>query len=234
MIVRGNYTRQVAGAKASLRYYLSRQRGPEEPARGLWGKDGPLTRQEAYALLDRYQDRGVAAHRLILSPAADARSADLRAMTRHVLRELEKDKGQELHWVAVEHRNTDNPHVHVLLCGTGERDGQLRQVRLERCDYGRLREEGREHCRVQEREHDYLARALDRAVQAEGPWRGEERDGRLAARGVADRWEAARATPADLGELVDRAEARYLADLRALATERDGRPQDRDRADRDR
>ncbi len=234
MIVRGNYTRQVAGAKASLRYYLSRQRGPEEPARGLWGKDGPLTRQEAYALLDRYQDRGVATHRLILSPAADARFADLRAMTQHVLRELEKDKGQELHWVAVEHRHTDNPHVHVLLCGAGERDGQIRQVRLDRRDYGRLREEGREHCHVQVREHDHLARALDRAVQADRYRDEEDRATRLAGHEDRDRGAAARVRPADLGELIDRAEARYRADLRALTLEHGGRRQDRDQADRDR
>ncbi len=234
MIVRGNYTRQVAGAKASLRYYLSRERGPGEPARELWGKDGPLTRQEAYALLDRYQDRGVATHRLILSPAADARFADLRAMTQHVLRELEKDKGQALHWVAVEHRNTDNPHVHVLLCGAGECGNQIRQVRLDRRDYGRLREEGREHCRAQVREHDYLARALDRAMQAT-MYRGEEdHAARLAGREDSDRGAGAPVTPADLGQLIDRAEARYRADLRALATEHERHRQDRDQADRDR
>ena len=234
MIVRGNDTRQVAGAKASLRYYLSRERGPEEPARGPWGKDGPLTRQEAYALLDRYQDRGVAAHRLLLSPAADARFADLRAMTRHVLQELEKDKGQALHWVAVEHRHTDNPHVHVLLCGTGEHDGQIRQVRLDRRDYGRLREEGGEHCRAQVREHDYLARALDRAVQAD-MYRGEEDPAaRLAGREDSVREEGARVTPADLGRLIDRAEDRYRADLRALTMEHGGRRQDHDQADRGR
>ncbi len=234
MIVRGNYTRQVAGAKASLRYYLFRERGPEEPARELWGKNGPLTRQEAYALLDRYQDRGVAAHRLILSPAADTRLADLRTMTQHVLRELEKDKGQEFHWVAVEHRNTDNPHVHVLLCGAGERDGQMRQVRLDRRDYGRLREEGGEHYRMQAREHDYLARALDRAVQADKHRGEEDRDARLASHEDSDRGEDVRLTPVDLGQLIDRAEARYRADLHAFATEHGRHRQDRDQADRDR
>ncbi len=124
----------------------------------------------------RYRDRGVAAHRRILSPADDDRGADLRALTRHLLRELEKDKGQALHWVAVEHRNTDNPHVHVLLCGAGERDGEPRQVRLARGDFHRLREGGREHCREQAHERDYLDRALDHALDRDTPDRDRDHD----------------------------------------------------------
>ncbi len=176
MIVKGNYTRSVPGAKGSLRYYLLRSRGADEPEGELWGQDGPVDRRDAYAMLDRYHDRGVAAHRLILSPADDDRGADLRALTRHLLRELEKDKGQALHWVAVEHRNTDNPHVHVLLCGAGERDGAPRQVRLERGDFHRLREEGREHCREQAREGDYLDRTIDREANHALAWAIPDRD----------------------------------------------------------
>lgn len=171
MIVKGNYTRHVRAAKASLRYYLLRSRGPDEPPRELWGRDGAVDRRAAYALLDRHRDPGVAAHRLILSPADDERGADLRALTRRALRELEKDKGQALHWVAVEHRNTANPHVHVLVCGAGERDGRPRQVRLGRGDLHRLREEGREHCREQAAERAYLDRALDQALGALEPGR---------------------------------------------------------------
>lgn len=176
MIVKGNYTRSLPGVKASLRYYLLRSRGPDEPERELWGRDGAVDRRDAYALLDRYRDPGVAAHRLILSPSGDEGGADLRALTRRALRELEKDKGQALHWVAVEHRNTANPHVHVLLCGAGERDGEPRQVRLGRGDFGRLREEGHAHCREQERERDYLDRALDQALAEDGPGHDRDRD----------------------------------------------------------
>ncbi len=139
-----------------------------------------MDRRDAYGMLDCYRDRGVAAHRLILSPADDDREADLQALTRHVLRELEKDKDQELHWVAVEHRNADNPHIHVLLCGAGERDGAPRQVRLVRVDFQRLREEGREHCREQAHEHDYLDRAInreaDRALAQATPDRDHDDD----------------------------------------------------------
>ena len=176
MTVKGNYTRSTRGAKASLRYYLLRSRGPDEPERALWGKAGPVDRREAYALLDRYRDPGVAAHRLILSPSGDEGGADLRALTRRALRELEKDKGQALHWVAVEHRNTANPHVHVLLCGAGERDGAPCQVRLGRGDFGRLREEGHAHCREQARERDYLDRALDQALAEDTPEHDHGRD----------------------------------------------------------
>jgi type IV secretory pathway VirD2 relaxase len=31
--------------------------------------------------------------------------------------DVEKDLGTKLDWLAVDHWNTDNPHVHVLICG---------------------------------------------------------------------------------------------------------------------
>src|SRR3546814_14054731 len=36
---------------------------------------------------------------------------------------MERDLGTRLEWVAVDHWNTDNPHVHLLVRGKGD-DGQ--------------------------------------------------------------------------------------------------------------
>jgi type IV secretory pathway VirD2 relaxase len=45
---------------------------------------------------------------------------DLRAFTRDLARQMEADLGTRLDWVAVDHWNTDNPHVHLLVRGIDE------------------------------------------------------------------------------------------------------------------
>ena len=115
-------------------------------------------------MLDDHQARGYLAHRLMLSPPAEQHPDDLRALTRHVMGELERDKGQTLHWVAVEHRNTAHPHVHVLLCGGGERGDAVREVRLDRRDHAQIKEDGVEYCRLAGRIQTGWDAALARAV----------------------------------------------------------------------
>ena len=65
-----------------------------------------------------------------LSPE-DAARLDLVAHTRALIAGMERDLGTRLEWVAIDHHNTDNPHVHLLLRGVRE-DG--RELRLDR-DY---------------------------------------------------------------------------------------------------
>ncbi len=45
------------------------------------------------------------------------------AFTRELMQDVERDLGTRLDWVAVDHWNTDNPHVHVLIRGRAD-DGQ--------------------------------------------------------------------------------------------------------------
>jgi len=92
-------------------------------------------------------------HRLVLSPGARsgvARPIDLRTWTRLLLMDLGHDLGQQLVWVAAVHRNTDEPHVHVLLAGAAKRthwphEGTVRGVELRRVHYvpgGFIRQRG--------------------------------------------------------------------------------------------
>ena len=61
--------------------------------------------------------------RFIVSPEDAVEMADLRTFTRDLMDRMQKDLGTTLDWIAVDHWNTDNPHVHVILRGrTG--DGQ--------------------------------------------------------------------------------------------------------------
>lgn len=61
--------------------------------------------------------------RFIVSPEDAAQLKDLRAFTRELMADVERDLGTRLDWVATDHWNTDNPHVHVLIRGKAE-DGQ--------------------------------------------------------------------------------------------------------------
>jgi type IV secretory pathway VirD2 relaxase len=61
--------------------------------------------------------------RFIVSPEDAAELENLRAFTRELLGDVERDLGTKLDWIAVDHWNTDNPHVHVLIRGRAD-DGQ--------------------------------------------------------------------------------------------------------------
>ena len=55
--------------------------------------------------------------RFIVAPEDGDKLSDLRAFTRDVMRQMEKDLGTGLDWVAVDHFNTGHPHSHVLVRG---------------------------------------------------------------------------------------------------------------------
>ena len=61
--------------------------------------------------------------RFIVSPEDAGELADVRAFTRELVTDMEKDLGTRLDWVAVDHWNTDNPHIHILMRGKAE-DGR--------------------------------------------------------------------------------------------------------------
>jgi type IV secretory pathway VirD2 relaxase len=61
--------------------------------------------------------------RIIVSPEDAAQMSDLKAFARDMMRQAEKDLGTKLDWVGVDHWNTDNPHVHIILRGRAD-DGK--------------------------------------------------------------------------------------------------------------
>jgi len=61
--------------------------------------------------------------RFIVSPEDAVEMSDLKTYARDLMGQMEKDLGTRLDWVGVDHWNTDNPHVHIILRGRTD-DGQ--------------------------------------------------------------------------------------------------------------
>ena len=88
----------------------------------LFGADGDEADGRAFAERsadDRHH------FRFIVSPEDAADMADLKAFTRDLMVNAEQDLGTRLDWVAVEHHNTEHPHVHVLVRGRADDGSDL-------------------------------------------------------------------------------------------------------------
>ncbi len=61
--------------------------------------------------------------RFIVSPEDAVEMSNLKAFTRELMGQMEKDLGTKLDWVGVDHWNTEHPHIHVIVRGRAD-DGQ--------------------------------------------------------------------------------------------------------------
>ena len=66
--------------------------------------------------------------KLIISPEFGDQ-VELRRLTADLMERMEKDLGTDLEWVAVEHHNTEHPHVHVVVRGVRSDGAALRMSR---------------------------------------------------------------------------------------------------------
>ena len=92
---------------------------------------------------------------------------DLRTFTRELMADAERDLGTRLDWVAVDHWNTDNPHIHVLVRGRGD-DGQDLVISRDYISRGfRGRAEERVSLELGPRTEREISAALRKEVEAE-------------------------------------------------------------------
>ncbi|NNU35982.1 DUF3363 domain-containing protein [Rhizobium sophorae] len=122
-VVKARVVRQ-GGRNAPLATHLNylRREGVTrdgEKAR-LFGPDGDDADPKAFA--ERCEDDR---HhfRFIVSPDDAVEMADLKEFTRELVGQMEKDLGTRLDWVAVDHWNTEHPHVHLIMRGVRD-DGE--------------------------------------------------------------------------------------------------------------
>ncbi|ALR20935.1 relaxase/mobilization nuclease domain-containing protein [Sphingobium baderi] len=119
--------------------------------------------------------------RFIVSPEDAGEMEDLRAFTRELMADAQRDLSTTLDWVAVDHWNTDNPHIHVLVRGRADDGGDL----VIRRDYVR---EG------------FRQRAEDRVTLELGPRSQREIQAVLARDVQADRWTGLDRTLRDIAD----------------------------------
>ena len=126
--------------------------------------------------------------RFTVSPEDANEMADLRTFTRELMTDAERDLGTKLDWVAVDHWNTDNPHVHVLVRGRAD-DVQDLVISRDYISRGfRTRAEERVTLELGLRSEQEIRSALENEVEAER-WTSLDRVLRSAAdegAGVAD------------------------------------------------
>jgi type IV secretory pathway VirD2 relaxase len=105
--------------------------------------------------------------RFIISPEDGAELGDLKIFTRELMADVEKDLGTKLDWVAVDHWNTDNPHVHVLIRGRAD-DGQDLVISRDYISRG-FRDRAAERVTIElgPRSEQEIRTALEREVDAE-------------------------------------------------------------------
>ena len=103
--------------------YLKREGVSRDGEKGVLF-DATNERADDLAFSDRCRDDR---HhfRFIVSPEDAGDMTDLREFTRDLANQMESDLGTKLDWVAVDHWNTDNPHVHLLVRGVDETGADL-------------------------------------------------------------------------------------------------------------
>ena len=105
--------------------------------------------------------------RFIVSPEDAGEMQDLRAFTRELMADAQRDLGTSLDWVAVDHWNTDNPHVHVLVRGRADDGGDLVISRNYVREGFRSRAEDRVTLELGPRSEREIQAALRKDVEAE-------------------------------------------------------------------
>ena len=152
-VVSGNHSRFGRGQRASIqanRLITSRTRGAVVKARVVrhTARSAPLGRHLDYLRRDGVTRDGEKARlfgpetenadartfaercggdrhhfRFIISPDDAPEMSDLKQFTRDLVGQMKKDLGTELDWVAVDHWNTEHPHIHLIVRGVRD-DGK--------------------------------------------------------------------------------------------------------------
>ncbi len=120
VIIKARVVRQgrTRGALAAHVNYLQRDGVTRDGEKGrLFGAEGEEIDRDVFA--DRCADDR---HhfRFIVSPEDAIEMVDLKDFTRDLMVQMQKDLGTHLDWVAVEHWNTGQPHIHIIVRGIGD------------------------------------------------------------------------------------------------------------------
>src|SRR5216684_1982323 len=113
--------------------YLARDGAQREHGRGLCF-NGAREDLDLVATVNQWERDDGLMWSFIVSPE-DADRIDLRQHVRELVAGMERDLGTRLEWVAIDHHNTDDDHVHLLVRGVRE-DGRMLEIEREYLKHG--------------------------------------------------------------------------------------------------
>lgn len=153
----------LSALKSHLKYLQYRERNPERERKSdrvFFNAEQDRIDRRVIAKDIMAQTGEIYYHRMMLSPAENEPVTDWKAWTRAVMADLEKRLGKSLNWYAMQHHNTDHPHIHIVLQGTGiDREiGRAATVALNPHDFKFLKDKGREHSEYEQ--HQFLEETL--------------------------------------------------------------------------
>ena len=125
--VKASYARNFPGASWGAHgTYLAREGAQREGAKGFGfdAERADIARPERLKEWQPARDRRL--WKFIVSPEQGNR-LDLHEHTRALVAQIERDLGTSLEWAAIDHHNTDNPHVHLLVRGR-DADGRPLEI----------------------------------------------------------------------------------------------------------
>lgn len=119
-VVKVSYSRNTRSASwAAHGRYVARE-GAQRPGEKGLGFNADRDDLNLAKLLGGWQKAGdERLFRVIVSPENGAR-LDLREHARELVAQMERDLNTRLEWAAIDHHNTDNPHLHLLIRGREE------------------------------------------------------------------------------------------------------------------
>jgi len=146
--------------RGALRYNQERERSRGEDERTFYtAKNENLDRADIRKEIRNNFGEDIAFHTIILSPGDN--SIDIKEFTRETMAEWQDQLGYHIDYYAIEHRNTDHYHAHVIIPASSI--DRSSDIRFDRKDLTDLREIANDYI-ARERMID---RAFDRAVSRE-------------------------------------------------------------------
>src|SRR5271167_49432 len=165
-VVKASFKRNGhTGGWAAHARYLSREGAQQEQGKGR-GFEAEHDGLDMVALVRDWEKHDELLWRFIVSPE-DASRLDLREHVRGLVEQMERDLDTKLQWVAIDHHNTDDAHVHLLVRGVRE-DGRPLQINREYLRSGiRIRSQEIATRELGPRLEPEMLRARERVVRRE-------------------------------------------------------------------